>query len=1112
MIHGPAFYKLLGIPESVAEPTAYDLLQVHPRAVTPARVDSALRERKARLRQNVPGPQFIPIVSMIEQELDNAAAILRDPVQRAAYNQRLLRNAKAQRRRRGSRERARLVRACRQAVQAMVDADGCLHDARRGELAARLSGLGLPADQVEYVLEHIPRPMGEPDATPTPADEQATGEGMAFFMKAIDLEVEDGLLTTAAEEKLLTMAQRFGIPPDVAGRRIDERLDRLGAQRGTGRHASLAGQLKLHILAMYPMGDATERDRQRLLDLAEAEGLSHTEAVKVLDAYLPASPATTAVDELGYPIEDDALGDLKALADGERAAPGRPARRGGARRLGADVAIGLVVAVLAVGAWRLIGPHFGLGRTEERSAVQGSGPAGDPNRTPASAPAPERAVEELVMKALSAAREPERLAQLFDDANAAVRDQALRQAAGLLMSGPTVREQAGSERLFKALLGCPPAGPVVQDAAVRALIDHLASTAEAGPMDAKQAYRGAALLAGVLLLRPTPGFTVTEPSEMAAFLSQCRQVWQESCRAAPFDPANDPKRLAGAVAGGGSLTAYAGRSDALRFSALASELAGVAADPAAPGSREAFAALLAAAGQTTPPREIKEATRLALCQIVEHAADPFVATRAQATLASALELAYDDALRSAALGTAAEREAAAAGFRRAIRAGGAAHLPVAPAATRPATAPVATRPAPVGGALAVKVRSTWTGGVEPRPLMTDLACTALACADRVGRFASGSDALTRELLDVLNEKDAALRSVRLTRHVVLAGLDEALGQAGASALSADLVARLQRDLQSNAPGVRYQAIEQLRVLGGPQAADLLIGLVRDAAASARTEYAPMGRALRALIEINDPTIPAKLAGLIEPARSNYVAHRIVMTLMEGTGQGGSVQRLRYELPVNHNNRERAAQAQLWENLAVSCPWGPRRLAGQIAGSVGPPLAWQPDPVTQKLLAAFVHHLDLMARMLKAYKPADPADAEDRPEIGPGRKDPAPVANSDLAEAVELLSRQWMRLARGHANARPFAVKLDMIALEDKARSLACETVLQEAAVRLDTIGKLLEVLVLESGPDEAAKATVAEARRQREAAVARAENVLDELRQHSYHNLVLLGLLPEGGP
>ena len=75
----PFVARLLGLPEDAADPTAYQLLGLDPRRFAPEQVQPALEERKRRLRQNIPGPQFIPIVSRFEQELDRVAALLLDP-------------------------------------------------------------------------------------------------------------------------------------------------------------------------------------------------------------------------------------------------------------------------------------------------------------------------------------------------------------------------------------------------------------------------------------------------------------------------------------------------------------------------------------------------------------------------------------------------------------------------------------------------------------------------------------------------------------------------------------------------------------------------------------------------------------------------------------------------------------------------------------------------------------------------------------------------------------------------------------------------------------------------------------------------------------------------
>ena len=89
------FFRMLGIPEEVAEPTAYQLLGLtDPRTLTRELVEEALTERKKLLRQNIPGPQFIPLVSVFEKKLEHAASILVDYDKRQAYHDRLLRESR----------------------------------------------------------------------------------------------------------------------------------------------------------------------------------------------------------------------------------------------------------------------------------------------------------------------------------------------------------------------------------------------------------------------------------------------------------------------------------------------------------------------------------------------------------------------------------------------------------------------------------------------------------------------------------------------------------------------------------------------------------------------------------------------------------------------------------------------------------------------------------------------------------------------------------------------------------------------------------------------------------------------------------------------------------
>ena len=1117
MIYGPAFYKLLGIPESVAEPTAYHLLDLDPRMITEAIVEGALKERKARLRQSIPGPQFIPIVSLIEQELNQAAAILRDPQRRREYDDQLLRGPRKRARKQGGPERRKLVEACREAVRDRVDADGCLPDERRGELAGELDRIGLPADQVQYVLEHVPSPARKEGEASEDERRQKKDEAMRFFVAAIDLEVDRGLLDDPSERKLMKMAERFGIPPALAAEKIDHCLAELGAQRGGRDESSLVGQFKLHVLALYPMGDATGMDRRRLLSLAAAEGLSVRQAERVLREYLP--PPSDELQE-GGGLESSTAGDpmgvLKELA---RTSPGPPSRRRTWARYAADAIVTLVLAAAVIGVWKGIEVWSG-GRGPRppggpQTAPVAGGPAGPDTR-----PAPTRPA--LLAKAFDALPSREAVRKVFQGATATARTEALVAAAEILVVGATPRDRVLVRGIYDALLDCPPAEGRVQDAAVGALIGRLRAVGKAGRGQPKGLYRGAGRLASMLFLRRTPGVAVRDPGAMEAFLDRCTRAWADSRAMLPADPANDPRRLAYAVMAGGSLTMYAGRADRVRFAAVTAQLVGVAADPLEPGSQEALAALLDSGAYSGYRPDIRDTARLALCDVIQTTLDRQVARKAQAVLASVLRLAYDDPRRSDSLGTDRERTSAAAALRLAVEAGSgrlAASRPAAsqaatsrPASTQPGSRPATSQPRRGGVALAERVRATWTDRTDAPAVLTDLAGTMLACADRVAHLSARSDALTGELLGVLNEGNPTLRAARLTRRVRTVDEAGSVPLPGAAALEDGLAGRIKRDIRSSRAAVRNATIEQLRVLDDAAAVAVLVDRLSEIVQSARPDLPATNRILQALLRMSDAGIPAKLAALIQPARTNYTAHRLVMILLDGSGLAGSTDRLKYQLPISHNAKQRSLCAGRWKDLAASCPWGPRRMTGAVAGPVGPPPAWRPDPTVEKLLAVLVHYSRLTGRMLQAYKPAADADVPKPPEIRPAKaRIVAPVREEELTEALDRVATELTRLARRHANAKAFAVRIDMIALRAKSRKLACETALQRSAVALDTAGRILEILVLQAdGKGGEGKAVVEEIRRRHGRAVA--ENVLIEMRELCCHNLLLLGMLSKEGP
>lgn len=83
----------------------------------------------------------------------------------------------------------------------------------------------------------------------------------------------------------------------------------------------------------------------------------------------------------------------------------------------------------------------------------------------------------------------------------------------------------------------------------------------------------------------------------------------------------------------------------------------------------------------------------------------------------------------------------------------------------------------------------------------------------------------------------------------------------------------------------------------------------------------------------------------------------------------------------------------------------------------------------------------------------------------------------------------------------------MVELDKQARSLASETPLQRAAVELDAIGNLLEILVRQADSKAELKDALDEISNNRRKASANAANVLEEMRDSCYFSVALWDLL-----
>jgi hypothetical protein len=500
------------------------------------------------------------------------------------------------------------------------------------------------------------------------------------------------------------------------------------------------------------------------------------------------------------------------------------------------------------------------------------------------------------------------------------------------------------------------------------------------------------------------------------------------------------------------------------------------------------------------------------------AVDAAAAGRAVATLADAMGLGQGHTLRAMPLDSPLHRREVAEAMREVIRAG---PVAAAVAQTAPAAKPdQAIQAGAFNAVLAFSVRRTWSSTYADEALLADLATTMLACAARAERFALHTDALDRELSAVLSQRDRAARTARLTRDVVLTDVVVAAVIDLPIGLDPNVTDALRKSLRSQDSGERLQAIDVLQRLGGAPPGEVLLErldeLVRTGSSG---DLTVINRILRALTKIDDPRLPGKLAALIEPAKTNAMANGIVMTLLDGTGLAGSTDRANYLLPVSHTAAQRKAAAAQWQAVAKSVGWGPRQMDRAIGAKKVPQVAWRPDGQTEKLLAAFVYYADITGQMLRTLNPASQAGPTTAPDVRPAlvvpggaAADSAPVTSDELAVAAEAMANELARLARATDAAGKFTAQLDAIENDARARLAASRTALQAAAVRLDQAGRVLEVLVRQADGRTQTDVTLRALRAAHEKVLAATTNVLDELRELAFQDLILLEQLSPGTP
>jgi len=1113
MFHHPVFYKLLGIPDGITEPSPYQLLGIAVQESSPEAIKTALAERKKLLRQNIPGPQFIPMVLLFEKELDRSARLLLDPARRKAYHARLAKEAQQVKQQRGAARRQKQVLAAREAIRDTVRPDGTLGDDQRPILDARLRGLGLSEKSIRTILAALPSPApaAPPAGSPTPARDTD------FFASAIDMAINQKLLLKDDEERLYELAGRLGIAREGAAEAISRRLASLQARRAESPEEALKARFAQQVRSMYPDRRASRDERERLRALAASQGLSADAAARVLDECLEtvlalqgelriaegqlAAPAAPAAAPGAAPL---APGTPEPRPGGMFAPPPQPKRSISPMQLA--LFVGIPAGLILVAAIVLV-VVLGVGRNGTSPKGAGASTAlaakgAEPHAGTATEPSPDP-VDVLRRKLLAAINSPSELDTLLAEPEAAA---ALEPLADRVRPDESL-ENADAVALFCAALSSRAAlDAPTQDRIVRALIRVVQETRKPAV-----AERPAQALVAALFLR-TDDERVVSPGQRRSLAKRCTQAWQKSLKQAEADPLHDRERIVAAVADGGSLELYAGRAGSKAFGEVAARLAQMAADPKQRHAKAALAALdhLGRADKDAAPELARKTAHMALCDILRKTTDTGVATRVGVALVHGLGLADSGSIGADHLAIPERREAIAADFERFITSGG-----------RPPRLPTEGAPAVIPKTQ--EVRAKFTTARDTASLLSDAALALLAGCERAARFTMGTDAWAGELVGALAAKDRAEHLAEPIA-IVFAASGRTTREHRTSAIR---LKQLQADVRSSSTPVRYAAIGELKHLEDPEATQVLLRAVSwNASVSSPAEARTLSRLLGALRSKQDKVIPGRLAHALGGA-SSLAGFAIMKTLKDCTDTSAFRTKIKLsslEFPRKSTPAVRARCARQWQDILGSglVPWKRDKQKGEKPKKPAKPDkekdekapepgAGLPDVATLKLLATAARHTELMASLMRARRWGKDNLATPSPtRVRQAARVVATTVGRDLRRAADACVDEARRLTRGHAKATTFAQALTRVDLERQARTLAAGTDLQKTAVSLDAMGSLLDILAQEFDPDGANQEALKAARQRHAEALAETTNVAAELRENAYHTLVIWDLVLKG--
>ncbi len=286
------FYRILEIPDEITAPNYYQLLGVEPEVCTAELLMQSLNERKMRLRQNIPGPHFIPLVLKFEQEnLEPAAATLSDSEKRQEYDQRLQESVQQPSAAIRKAYRASIIRKGRELVLAALNDEGSISEENRSVLGGQLQRLGFSQGDIRVLFEGIPTV----EALVAPSHDNE----LEFFVNAVRMAVSGGLLDNSDELKLMNMAKHLSLSCEESRLVIEKQLSESKAHRGEKDVALLEKDFIGKIEKLCSEGIPSVERQSILLAEGVVSGLSIESARIILNGYFSRFPPANGQTGIG---------------------------------------------------------------------------------------------------------------------------------------------------------------------------------------------------------------------------------------------------------------------------------------------------------------------------------------------------------------------------------------------------------------------------------------------------------------------------------------------------------------------------------------------------------------------------------------------------------------------------------------------------------------------------------------------------------------------------------------------------------------------------------------------------------------------------------------------